>query len=193
MHANFTFQIIENIVVIEDMNSEDAKSVTNDIDYVLAEINKAYPLGGKKVVYRDSDGIWDGINQKNGNFIGFYPIRTRDQSVALETAIKGQMRFNIAIPPDLPFEALKLDRDPTTGDIIYDLDVIKKIEEFSNLPRGFFTNTHEDNLSGLLIAWYGEHIKAGGRGDPVMSILLEEIMVENTFDCVNVRSSHKLQ
>ncbi len=74
--ADFTYKITEGVLCIIDLN-KGRKSVTNDIENVLAIIKQEQPewrLDSLPVIYRDSRGIWDGIKTVRGHFVDFYPI-----------------------------------------------------------------------------------------------------------------------
>lgn len=55
-------------------------SVTNDAENVIAYLAASFPdLYQRPVIYRDTDGIFDGLAvNRNNHFAGFYPIRERD-------------------------------------------------------------------------------------------------------------------
>lgn len=91
-------------MVIEDLDLG-GRSVTNDIENVLHDIihihmpHASYGLGlvqerktlPKKIIYRDSDGIYDGIHAlPDGEFVSFYTIGTRHLETALRCA-KGEI------------------------------------------------------------------------------------------------------
>lgn len=46
-------------------------TVTNDADGVCRSVNASYP--GYRIIYRDSDGRWDELAHKDGNFLTFVP------------------------------------------------------------------------------------------------------------------------
>jgi hypothetical protein len=56
------------IIFIRDLNLG-RMSVTNDAEAVVMEINLAFP--GKRVVYRDTDGMWDELVHDKGVFKRF--------------------------------------------------------------------------------------------------------------------------
>ena len=59
---DFDYEVMGSVVVIYDLD-KGGKSVTNGIDMVLEAI--AREIGGlsdKKVIYRDSQGVFDGVN-----------------------------------------------------------------------------------------------------------------------------------
>ncbi len=82
--AQYDVKVINNTVVIYDVD-QDGASVTNDIRNVLADIQQNHTdLTQKKVIYRDSDKVFDGVavNEK-GKFDHFYAIRETDLNKAL--------------------------------------------------------------------------------------------------------------
>jgi hypothetical protein len=48
-------------------------SVTNDAEYVVAEVVKQCGNKTARVIYRDSDGRWDELVHDNGVFVRFAP------------------------------------------------------------------------------------------------------------------------
>jgi len=74
--SDYTFEIIADIICIID-NNTGQKSVTNDIENVLSDIQKTgINIEEHKIIYRDSEEIWDGIELTNTNpiEISFYNI-----------------------------------------------------------------------------------------------------------------------
>ena len=57
---------------------------------------------------------------------------------------------------------------------------IRKICEASGLPIELFTDTSEDNVSQLIVAWYEQHRRSGGDPDPVAEDLIAEAVIEHT-------------
>lgn len=94
----------------------------------------------------------------------------------------------ISIPQGLGFAALRLARDPQTGDVSFDTAVIERIEAESGLPAGFFMAQHEDAVASLITGWYSAHRAAGGAADPVAEDLLAEVRAE---DAAGQHYSHK--
>ena len=85
----------------------------------------------------------------------------------------------ISIPLGMAFSALRLARDPKTGDVSFDTAVINRIEQESGLPAGFFMGQHEDALAALITTWYSAHRAAGGDADPVADDLIAEVLAED--------------
>lgn len=92
--ASFDYEIIDGVVVIYDLDQ--GVSVTNDAENVIAAVAQTVKdLHGRRVIYRDTDGIFDGMLIDSDNrFAGFYPLRHRDLPSALvavsEAARKAQ-------------------------------------------------------------------------------------------------------
>jgi len=88
-HADFEYHIIDGTLVIYDLN-EGARSVTNDIEYVLASIQNDQPASFQTVIYQDSMGIFDGVRiNSKGEFVTFYPIREKVLDKALANISAG--------------------------------------------------------------------------------------------------------
>lgn len=85
----------------------------------------------------------------------------------------------VHIPDDLEFSALKLSRDPRTGDVEFDWQPIEQICEASGLDVDLFRNAPEGNLAALLSAWYREHLERGGARDAAMDDLIFEADAED--------------
>ena len=86
--------------------------------------------------------------------------------------------FRVQIPKDLDFAALKLERDPVTLDISFDWLPIEAICKLSDIDIAIFMEQHEDNVSGLIHAWYIEHLQRGGAPDAVQEQLRAEVEAE---------------
>ena len=82
--AEFSYQIKGNTICIVDQCNGECKSVTNDVENVIAKIAfDGVDLCNHRVIYRDTDGIWDEIVCKNGEFKGFRSINERNLDTAL--------------------------------------------------------------------------------------------------------------
>jgi hypothetical protein len=68
--ADYSYDIVDDFLIIEDLNLG-RMSVTNCIEDVVEEISKTLNVDpvNWKIIYRDSDGIWDGWNHANYKFI----------------------------------------------------------------------------------------------------------------------------
>src|SRR6516164_6870659 len=80
--AEFTYSMVLNRIKIVDLNRGIA-SVTSDIENVLAKIEAWHQgsIAGYRIMYRDSDGVWDGI-EWDGQHTTFFAIRETDEAVA---------------------------------------------------------------------------------------------------------------
>lgn len=90
--SSYQYEFIDKVLCIVDNDLPGRRSVTNDIENVLADIHLAedQDLSGREIIYRDSMGLWDGISAVNTGFAlspeyttEFLPIQTHDQSVAI--------------------------------------------------------------------------------------------------------------
>lgn len=82
------------------------------------------------------------------------------------------------IPSGLSFSSLKLTRDPVTLDVEFDWRPIEAICDASGLDLAMFRDGPEENVSGLLVAWYQAHRSAGGATDQVAEQILAEAAAE---------------
>jgi hypothetical protein len=80
--ADFTYSIRLNRIKIVDLNSGKA-SVTNDIESVLRKIEAWHQgsIAGYQIMYRDSDGYWDGV-EWDGQQARLFAIRETDETAA---------------------------------------------------------------------------------------------------------------
>ena len=81
--SNYKYTIDGNIIFIEDLNLGSI-SVTNDIENVISDISKEMntSMDNFKVIYKDSDGVIDGIVTDKGMFDKFYYIGEDDYYAA---------------------------------------------------------------------------------------------------------------
>lgn len=91
----------------------------------------------------------------------------------------GQQLAPVVIPEGLDFAELKMARDSATGDVSFDWGPIERICEASNLALELFTRGPEDNVAGLVTAFYQEHLARGGAPDPVQEDLIAEADAED--------------
>ena len=80
--ADFTYSILGNVISIIDPDLGN-RSVTNDIENVLRKIEYYHQgsIVGFKIMYRDSEHIWDGI-QWDGQRVSFFALRETDEERA---------------------------------------------------------------------------------------------------------------
>lgn len=79
--ADYTYTVEDNIIAIIDLDLGN-RSVTNDIEYVLADIMEEIgDLVGYAIIYRDSMSRWDGIRLV-GQTVRFYGLGETDKEQA---------------------------------------------------------------------------------------------------------------
>lgn len=61
----------------------------------------------------------------------------------------------------------------------FDWAPIEEICTASHLDIHYLREQTEENVCGLLIAWYHEHRQAGGDADPIMEQILIEVRSED--------------
>jgi hypothetical protein len=73
------------VIVMTDQNGD--RSLTNDMENVIEYLIRAGAINStnQKIIYKDSQGIWDGVELINLNpvSIDFYSINERDLKSAL--------------------------------------------------------------------------------------------------------------
>ncbi len=79
--ADYVYTLTDDVLSIIDLD-QGGKSVTNDIDNVIADVSAIEGVDPQdlKVVYRDSDGIWDGYDPVKCRFI---PLRETTETGAI--------------------------------------------------------------------------------------------------------------
>lgn len=60
--AEYEYDVEGSVLWIEDKGG--MKSVTNDIENILSDIAILQDISRKKIMYKDSDGIWDEVRAK---------------------------------------------------------------------------------------------------------------------------------
>src|SRR3990170_5476567 len=88
-------------------------------------------------------------------------------------------KLMVSIPEGLDFSELHLARDPRTGAIEFEWAPIERICAASGLDVALFRSGPEDNVAGLITAWYAEHRGHGGAADTVQEDLLAEVRAED--------------
>lgn len=80
--ADYTYSVEGSVIAIVDLD-QGSKSVTNDMENVLADIwAELGDLSGYAVIYRDSMGRWDGVRLV-GLVVQFYSLNETDQQRAV--------------------------------------------------------------------------------------------------------------
>ena len=83
----------------------------------------------------------------------------------------------IAIPAGLDFADLKLSRE-SDGSVAFDWAAIQRICDASRLDARLFRDAPEDNVAGLIVAWYSQARAAGEPVDLVAEDLIAEAAAE---------------
>jgi hypothetical protein len=83
-HATYVHHVDHGVLSIFDLDN--GPTVTNDMEFVLAEIAEhGVDLQAVQVMYRDTQGIWDAVmTAENGRFYSFMSLNERDENRARE-------------------------------------------------------------------------------------------------------------
>jgi hypothetical protein len=83
MNSDYIYFIKGKVLIIEDSDLGNL-SVTNDIQNVLNHIKADLEFLPETIIYRDSEGNFDGVMHEQGNFLKFYPVNETDLEKALD-------------------------------------------------------------------------------------------------------------
>lgn len=84
----------------------------------------------------------------------------------------------ITIPDGVAFADLELTRTPA-GAVRFAWPPLERICAASGIDIALLRDLHEDNVAGLIIAWYAAHRAQGGAPDSVAEDLIREAMLED--------------
>lgn len=99
------------------------------------------------------------LTQKHGKIA---LINTKAQKWAYLLELKMKKEIKIQVPRNLDFAELGLWHDDATGKITFSQSVILKLAEHNGISSDLLTL---DNVSGLIVAWYFNHVENGGDKD----------------------------
>ena len=88
--ADFTYSMSPDVIAITDLDLGN-KSVTNDIENVLRKIEYWHQasIAAFRIMYRDSLGIWDGV-QWDGRRASFFALQETDEALARKKLLSRQ-------------------------------------------------------------------------------------------------------
>lgn len=84
--SSYDWELVsEFILFIEDLNVSGKMSVTNNIENVLQEIAAELPdpLDRYSIIYRDSQGIIDGVETNNNRYTGIFSVNEKTLTKAI--------------------------------------------------------------------------------------------------------------
>jgi hypothetical protein len=73
----------EEAVCVVDMHDGTSMSVTNDAERVVEDLAGRGLLDNRRLIYKDTNGVWDEIQHKDGRFVGFKTLGATDLDAAL--------------------------------------------------------------------------------------------------------------
>jgi hypothetical protein len=74
--------ISKNVLVVVDLN-DGGTTVTNDAEAVVDDLSRTHSLRGRRIIYRDTEGVWDELQHDGRRFTGFGHIGAKDVDEAL--------------------------------------------------------------------------------------------------------------
>jgi hypothetical protein len=84
--ARYTWHDDGRCLLIFD-ESNGGKSVTNDAEQVIADFaERGIDVDQRRVIYRDSTGLWDGMATRDGRFVAFILLGRTDMGHAIAAA-----------------------------------------------------------------------------------------------------------
>jgi hypothetical protein len=97
--STYTVTTITGFICLTDSNLPGIKSVTNDAEHVIEDLLTAgFDLDANRVLYCDSDGVWDELVVRKGRFAGFHSLNAKDLDEAYRIAY---LREPDPEPPDI--------------------------------------------------------------------------------------------
>lgn len=97
------------------------------------------------------------------------------------------MRVRVEIPDSVDFADLRLARDPVTREVAFDWRPIERVCEASGIDVRLLRDGPEDDVGGLIVAWYARHRELGGDEDPVAEQLIAEVAAEDLYGEASVQ------
>ena len=81
--ASYIYEVEDDIISIIDLDGE--KTLTNDMEKVIHEIETEENIDATqyKIMYCDSQGIWDGVTYHNKSHVSFYSIGAKNRFDAI--------------------------------------------------------------------------------------------------------------
>ena len=88
--------------------------------------------------------------------------------------------LKITVPNTLKFESLQLARD-ADGQVSFSIEAINQLCSINDIDPALMLDSPEDNVAGLIVAWYDRHRQLGGALDSVAEDLIAETIAEDVF------------
>lgn len=75
------------VIAVVDLaeSNEHACTVTNNAETVVRALGEIYGLKGRRIIYQDTEGVWDELEHDGLHFTNFAPLRERNLWRALES------------------------------------------------------------------------------------------------------------
>lgn len=83
--STYHYTVEDGVVCVVDHDI--GMSVTNNAENVIADLAEILDLSKLRVIYRDTEGTWDGLLVKDGRFDTFLHLGCRDKEAAKREAV----------------------------------------------------------------------------------------------------------
>ncbi|CAH2606309.1 conserved protein of unknown function (plasmid) [Rhodovastum atsumiense] len=87
MRSRYTTEIVNNVICIEDTGDEhwdETRSVTDDLDNVIADLKERGFDLTLPIIYKDTEtGLWDAVMVRDDRFDGFQRLCVESRSAAI--------------------------------------------------------------------------------------------------------------
>lgn len=85
------------------------------------------------------------------------------------------------VPKGLNFSDLALAREPDGGDLSFNVTALERFCKGNNLDVDSLLEGDDDELCLVIYRWYQIHLAQGGAPDPIQSMIIAEIEVEDLY------------
>jgi hypothetical protein len=93
--SSYTVETRGDVICVTDLDR--GRTVTTDADRVIDDLVECHgSLVGKRVIYRDSMGVWDEIVVSDDRFTGFRSVGERNLDAALRTLVRRAVRAPVS-------------------------------------------------------------------------------------------------
>jgi hypothetical protein len=84
----YSIRVLRGAAVLYDRD-RGRRSLTSAMDEIVPHLYRRGILTAKRaLIYRDSDGVFDGVAHAKGQFAGFYPLRARTRAGAIKALVR---------------------------------------------------------------------------------------------------------
>ena len=90
------------------------------------------------------------------------------------------MKLTLNIPPEISFNDLELKQE-SDGTLSFSLEPINQLCKANGIDIAIIINENEDNVAGLLVAWYEIHRVNHGLLNDTAERMIQEVLLEDAL------------